>query len=194
MEFKNITDTILFCFWTFFKKTLTINWILLQLLEKLLQSYICTWYSDLSSNKAFVQQLRLAITTATRNIASRLLNSNIPEIVFNNLVPVAIQHAQDWEELKKRSKDLGGSPRDHVADYFGNKIHAAAYSRQAELDYLRGIATTLTPILLPTTHISTNNRVKVKIANFQYRTMFQTFSQRLQLIEFFSIIEGFFIF
>lgn len=125
----------------------------------MLETYVCTWYSSLSSNRAFVQELRFAIATATRNITARLFCADISQIIFNNLIPVALQHAEDWQELSKRAKMFGANPQDYVADYLGSKVHVASYSREAELNYLRGIATALTPLVLPTTNISTNNRV-----------------------------------
>lgn len=135
--------------------------IVFQLLEQILQTYVCAWYSDLSSNEAFVQQLRVAIATAATNISSRLFKADLSSIIFNNLIPIAIDHAKDFQELKKRAKDLGGSPTDHIADFLGSKIHPAAYSREAELNYLRGLTATLLPCLLPATHISTNNQVNI---------------------------------
>lgn len=133
---------------------------LFQLLEEILQSYVCTWYSTLSGNDAFVQQLRLAIATAATNITSRLFKADISRIIFNHLIPLGVHHARDWQELSRRAKDLGGAPTDYVADFLGSKIHPAAYSREAELNYLRGIAATLLPHLLPATHVSTNNQVR----------------------------------
>ncbi|XP_015608100.1 sorting nexin-14 isoform X2 [Cephus cinctus] len=130
-----------------------------ELLEQLLQTYVCTWYSDLSSDETFLQQLKITIATAARNIAGRLFSVNLAGIIFNNLIPVALHHAQDWKALIKRSKSQGGSPQDYVGDYLGSKVHPAAYSREEELNYLRGLVTALMPHLLPTTHISTNNRV-----------------------------------
>ncbi|XP_012271513.1 sorting nexin-14 isoform X2 [Orussus abietinus] len=130
-----------------------------NLLEQLLQTYVCAWYSNFSSDDAFVQQLKIAIATATRNIADRLLRANVPAIIFNNLIPIALHHAQDWRILSRRAKEQGGNPEDYVTDYLGPKVHPAAYSRSAELNYLRGLIMALMPHLLPATHISTNNRV-----------------------------------
>lgn len=132
---------------------------LFQLLEDLLQTYICTWYSDLSASEAFVQQLRLAIANAARNITSRLYQANISHIIFDHLIPVAVQHAKDWQELEKRAKNLGGQPSDYIFEYLGSKIHPAAFSRDSELNHLKGLVNVLMPQLLPETHISTNNKV-----------------------------------
>ncbi|EFN67435.1 Sorting nexin-14 [Camponotus floridanus] len=130
-----------------------------QLLEELLQIYVCAWYSDFSTNEAFIQQLRLAITTAAKNIAIRLLRADIGDITFTDLIPLAIKHAQDWNALVKKSKMDAKMPQDYVESYLGSKIHPAAYSREAELNYLRGLITALLPHLLPAIHVSTNNKV-----------------------------------
>lgn len=133
----------------------------LQLLEKLLQTYVCTWYTNFSANPSFVHQIRLAISTATRDIAGRLFRSDISEIIFSNLIPIALQHSRDWKALVEYSKPRSGEPEDWVADFMGQKIHPAAYSRESELNYLRGIVTALLPQLLPSTYISTNNKVRL---------------------------------
>lgn len=130
-----------------------------QLLEELLQIYVCAWYSDISTNEAFIQQLRLAITTAAKNIAIRLLRADIGDITFTDLIPLAIKHAQDWNALVKKSKMDAKMPQDYAGSYLGSKIHPAAYSREAELNYLRGLITALLPHLLPAIHVSTNNKV-----------------------------------
>ena len=54
---------------------------------------ICAWYSDLSSNEAFIQQLRLAITSAATNITNRLYKTDISDVIFNRLIPIGIRHA-----------------------------------------------------------------------------------------------------
>ncbi|XP_058798225.1 sorting nexin-14-like [Phymastichus coffea] len=131
-------------------------------LEEILQTYVCAWYSAVSSNEAFVQQLRLAIATTITNISSRLFRADLSSIIFKNLIPIAINHAKNYQELKKKAKELGGNPTDYVADFLESKIHPAAYSREAELNYLRGITAMLLPCLLPATHISTNNQVLLR--------------------------------
>lgn len=130
-------------------------------MEEILQNYVCTWYSDLSSNEAFVQQLRLAIATAATNITSRLYKADLSHIIFNHLIPLGVHHARDWQALKKRAESSGGKPTDYIPELLGSKIHPAAYSRKAELNYLRGAVATLLPHLLPATHVSTNNQVNL---------------------------------
>lgn len=131
----------------------------MQLLEKLLQTYVCNWYSNFSANASFVHQIRLAIGTAIRNISGKLLRADTSEIIFTNLIPLALQHARDWRALAKRAESHGGKPEDYVADYLAHRVHPAAFSRESELNYLRGVVTALLPHLLPSTYISTNNRV-----------------------------------
>lgn len=130
-----------------------------NLLEQLLQTYICAWYSEFSSDEAFVQQFRSAIAAAAGNIAQRLFRLDVAAVIFDHLVPIALQHAQDWRVLVNRAQNQGGNPVDYAADYLGPRIHPAAYSRDAELNYLRGLVTTLMPHLLPTTHFSVNNKI-----------------------------------
>ncbi|KYN30488.1 Sorting nexin-14, partial [Trachymyrmex septentrionalis] len=130
-----------------------------QLLEELLQMYVCTWYSDISTNEAFIQQLRLAITTAAKNITIRLLRADTATLAFDGLIPLAIQHAQDWKALLKMPISEVEMPQDYIGSCLSSKIHPAAYSREAELNYLRGLVTALLPHLLPAIHVSTNNKV-----------------------------------
>ncbi|XP_048505459.1 sorting nexin-14-like isoform X2 [Athalia rosae] len=89
----------------------------------------------------------------------RCLGKYTAAVIFDHLVPIALQHAQDWRVLVNRARDQGGRPTDYAADYLGSRIHPAAYSREAELNYLRGLVTTLMPHLLPNTHFSINNKI-----------------------------------
>lgn len=108
-----------------------------------------------------MQQLRSATATASKNIAVRLLRTDVTNVVFNRLIPLILQHAQDWKTLhaKIENASVTSDFRDHIIDYFGHEIHPAAYSRKAELNYLRGVVTAIVPYLLPATHVSTNNKV-----------------------------------
>ncbi|XP_076655780.1 sorting nexin-14 isoform X1 [Halictus rubicundus] len=132
-----------------------------QLLEDVLKKYVCAWYSDFSTNEAFVQQLRLATATATKNLVVRLLRTDIANVVFCRLIPLLLQHSQDWKVLSANSQNSYNAFhfRDHVIKYLGHEIHPAAYSRKAELNYLRGLVIAILPHLLPAVHVSTNNKV-----------------------------------
>ncbi|XP_066581339.1 sorting nexin-14-like [Prorops nasuta] len=130
-----------------------------QLLEELLDTYVCTWYSDLSTNTAFVQQLRLAMTMAIRNIANRALKADTSSLIFDCAIPLMIQHAKDWETLQKKAAAMGGKPQNYIRSYLGPNLHPAAYSHKAELIYLKGVVTSLISHLLPAIHVSSNNKV-----------------------------------
>ncbi|XP_053994319.1 sorting nexin-14-like [Hylaeus volcanicus] len=135
-----------------------------QFFEDLLQQYVCTWYSSFSTNYAFVYQLRLATTTATKNIADRLLRTDVANIILCRLIPLILQNAQDLKILNKKIQNTsdGSDFRKHMINYFGYDIHPAAYSREAELNYLRGLVTAIVPHLLPAVHVSTNNKVLLR--------------------------------
>ncbi|XP_043513618.1 sorting nexin-14-like [Frieseomelitta varia] len=132
-----------------------------QLLEDLLQKYVCAWYSDFSANEAFVQQLRLAAATATKDIAVRLFRTDVPNVIFCHLIPLVLQHAQDWKTFSAKMRDISDTScfGNQLIDHFGRQIHPASYSRKAELNYLRGAVTAIVPYLLPAIHVSTNNKV-----------------------------------
>lgn len=138
-----------------------------QLLEDLLEKYVCAWYSDFSANEAFVQQLRLATVTATKDIAVRLLRTDVPNVIFCHLIPLVLQHAQDWKTFKAKMRDVSDTScfGNQLIDHFGRQIHPASYSRKAELNYLRGVITAIIPYLLPAIHVSTNNKVSSKRFN-----------------------------
>lgn len=110
-------------------------------------------------NDAFIQQLRLAVTVALRNMTGRVLEADISGIIFRDLIPIGVQHAKHWRALVNKAKLEGGRPEDYVIEYLGINIHPAAYSRKAELNYLRGLATTLIPHVLPDIRVSVNNKV-----------------------------------
>lgn len=88
-----------------------------------------------------------------------MLRADVATIAFDGLIPLAIQHAQDWNALLKMSNSEVERPQDYIGSCLNSKIHPAAYSREAELNYLRGLVTALLPHLLPAIHVSTNNKV-----------------------------------
>ncbi|KAK9303202.1 hypothetical protein QLX08_004982 [Tetragonisca angustula] len=95
-----------------------------QLLEDLLQKYVCAWYSDFSTNEAFVQQLRLAAATATKDIAVRLLRTDVPNVIFCHLIPLALQHAQDWKTFSAKMRDVSDTScfGNQLIDHFGRQV------------------------------------------------------------------------
>ncbi|KAG7196813.1 hypothetical protein KM043_016926 [Ampulex compressa] len=125
-----------------------------QLLDQLLETYVCTWYSNFSMDQAFLQQLRLAIAIATKNLVARLLRMDVATILFQEFVPLMLQHAEDCEKMSRLSE-----PKEAMQIYLGVKIHPAAYTRHDELDYVRGLVAALMPHILPTIHVSANNQV-----------------------------------
>ncbi|XP_034949183.1 sorting nexin-14-like [Chelonus insularis] len=133
-----------------------------NLLENVLQTYVTSWYANVSADDAFLHQLRLATTIAIRNLTARLLRVKISQLIFDNLIPIALQHAQDWQVLAEQATKKGGNPDDFAVDYLGHRIHPAAYSREEEMSYLRGLVTGVLPHLLPSTYISTNNKVLLR--------------------------------
>lgn len=100
----------------------------------------------------------------------RLLRADTSIITFDGLIPLAIQHAQDWNALLRMSKSEVKTPQEYIGTCLSSKIHPAAYSREAELNYLRGLVTALLPHLLPAIHVSTNN--KVIIYSFEIHSSF----------------------
>lgn len=109
-----------------------------------------------------MQQLRFATATASKNIAIRLLRTDVTNVIFYRLIPLILQHAQDWKTLRTTVKESSDQSRfgNRLIDYFGREIHPASYTREAELNYLRGVVAAVTPHLLPAIHVSTNNKVR----------------------------------
>ncbi|XP_038206270.1 sorting nexin-14-like [Zerene cesonia] len=95
----------------------------------ILEQFINSWYSKITLQPFFVDELRHQLRYASASLLRRALKINYAELILERLVPCALRH---------HAVAAGGRARPH----------AAACNRAAELRYLRCVADALMPYLL----------------------------------------------
>nr|XP_034831483.1 lysosomal alpha-glucosidase-like [Maniola hyperantus] len=96
----------------------------------ILEQFINTWYSKITLQPFFVDELRHQLRFASASLLRRALKINYASFICSRLVPCALRHYSVWS--------AGGRP----------SIHVAASNRTAELRYLRCVTEALLPYLL----------------------------------------------
>jgi sorting nexin-25 len=134
-----------------------------ELLEFILRDFVNSWYSNISKNPVFINEVDKTIRMALGSLRDRLLELDITEIVTTRFVPILTAHFKDFYEAERaiRGKHLNRSVTESeeldlaiAAKYRDGKLHPAAslaYSdtKLVQQDYLRNLTKTLLPKLLP---------------------------------------------
>ncbi|CAN8098060.1 unnamed protein product [Discula destructiva] len=132
-------------------------------LDLITRDFIWSWYSKISPNPVFRNEVDKAIRTALENIRDRLFEVDLPEVLTTRLVPILTAHFRDFNEAERavRGRKLNRSVTESeeldlaiAAKYRDGKIHAAATLAYSDLkltqqDYLRKTAEKLLPQVLP---------------------------------------------
>ncbi|XP_063827879.1 sorting nexin-14-like [Ostrinia nubilalis] len=98
----------------------------------ILDQFINTWYSKITLQPFFVDELRYQLRYASASLLRRALKVDYPRVLTSRLVPCALRHY---------SVCAGAAPP---------APHPAAASRAAELKYLRSVTRAIMPYLLKT--------------------------------------------
>jgi sorting nexin-25 len=134
-----------------------------ELLEFVLRDFVSTWYSNISKNPVFVNEVDKTIRLALTGLLDIVLELDITEIVTTRFVPILTAHFRDFYEAERaiRGKNLNRHVTESdeldlaiAAKYKDGKLHAAASLAFSDLklvqqDYLRKMTRDLLPRLLP---------------------------------------------
>ncbi|CAG8976248.1 hypothetical protein HYALB_00009423 [Hymenoscyphus albidus] len=134
-----------------------------QLLEFILRDFVNTWYSSISKNPVFINEVDKTIRLALMNLLDAIVELDITEIVTTRFVPILTAHFKDFYEAERavRGKHLNRQVTESeeldlaiAGKYKEGKLHPAAslaYSdaKLAQQGYLRGLTKDLLPKLLP---------------------------------------------
>jgi len=134
-----------------------------ELLEFILRDFVNSWYSNISKNPVFINEVDKTIRMALGSLRDRLLELDITEIVTTRFVPILTAHFKDFYEAERaiRGKHLNRNVTESeeldlaiAAKYRDGKLHPAAslaYSdtKLVQQDYLRNLTKSLLPKLLP---------------------------------------------
>ncbi|KAI1327385.1 PXA domain-containing protein [Xylariaceae sp. FL0255] len=133
------------------------------LLDLILRDFVNSWYSNISKNPVFANDVDRAIRHALLAIRDRLLGVDLVEIVTSRMVPILTAHFRDAYDAeravrgRKLNRDITESDELDLAiaaKYRDGKIHPAAsltYSdtKLIQQDHLRQIVASILPQVLP---------------------------------------------
>lgn len=134
-----------------------------NLLDWTLRDYVSSWYTKITPNLSFVNEIERAIRTALINIRDRIFDVDIVEVVVSRVVPLVTAHLKDFYEAERaiRGKNLNRNVTESVeldlaiaGKYRDGKLHPASSLAYADLklvqqEYLRRILVRLLPEILP---------------------------------------------
>ncbi|ETS00361.1 hypothetical protein M419DRAFT_83538 [Trichoderma reesei RUT C-30] len=134
-----------------------------ELLELILRDFVRSWYSHISQNPIFENEVDKAIRQALLSLVDSLRNKDLADVVTSRFVPILTAHFHDFYEAEKsvRGRKLNRSVTESeeldlaIASKFRDgKLHPAASlsfpdTKMVQQDYLRSLVERLLPRLLP---------------------------------------------
>ena len=136
-----------------------------DLLDLIERDFVNSWYSNISKNPTFTNEVDKTIRMALTSLRDRILVLDMAEIITARFVPIMTAHFRDFHEaeIAVRGKYLNRSVTESeeldlaiAARYKDGKLHPAAslaYSdtKLVQQEYLRNMTKELMPKLLPET-------------------------------------------
>ncbi|KAI5922791.1 PXA domain-containing protein [Camillea tinctor] len=134
-----------------------------DLLELIERDFIKSWYSNISKNPVFANEVDRVIRHVILRIRDRLFEIDLVEVVISSIVPVLTAHFRDFDEAeravrgRKLNRDVTESEELDLAiaaKYRDGKLHPAAslaYSdtKLVQQDHLRHMIANILPKVLP---------------------------------------------
>lgn len=133
-----------------------------DLLNLITRDFIWSWYSKISENPVFRNEVDKAIRCALENVRDRLFEVDLPEVLTTRLVPILTAHFRDFNEAERavRGRKLNRSVTESeeldlaiASKYKDGRLHPAASLSYSDLkltqqDYLRQTTTKILPHVL----------------------------------------------
>lgn len=134
-----------------------------QVLSYMMRDFVDSWYSGISKNPAFPNEVDRAIRLALLSIKDQLTKLDLAETLTTRLVPILTAHFRDFYDAERsvRGKKLNRSVTESeeldlaiASKYREGKLHPAAtlsFSdiKTAQQDYLRKTVLKILPKVLP---------------------------------------------
>ncbi|KAE8741300.1 hypothetical protein FOCC_FOCC013154 [Frankliniella occidentalis] len=128
-----------------------------SLLNRILQDFVESWYSQISSDKAFELELRHCLRRACTIVLQRGLQINLAETIFVKLLPAAVNHLEDYLIIREMSQNQRIPFVRAAVQHLGTRLHPATFNRDRELDYLRQITECVLPSLVAQSQLQCQN-------------------------------------
>ncbi|QLI68043.1 Sorting nexin-12 [Metarhizium brunneum] len=133
------------------------------LLDLILRDFVCSWYSHISRNQVFPNEVDRAVRLAITNLLESLRHKDLAEIVTSRLIPILTAHFRDFYDAEKsvRGRKLNRSVTESeeldlaiASKYKDGNLHPAASlsfpdTKMVQQDYLRSLVERIVPKMLP---------------------------------------------
>ncbi|KAK0385187.1 hypothetical protein NLU13_7665 [Sarocladium strictum] len=147
-----------------------------NLLGLIQRDFIQSWYSHISKNDAFTNEVDKAIRSALSGIIDSLRHKDLAELVTSRIVPILTAHFRDFAEAERavRGKKLNRSMTESeeldlaiAAKFRDGQLHPAASlsfpdTKMIQQDYLRSLVARIIPQILPS-NITASRSVAILI-------------------------------
>ncbi|XP_054719236.1 sorting nexin-14-like [Uloborus diversus] len=117
-----------------------------ELLNLVMDRHIYSWYSELSKDEDFVQEIRTSLRFLFSSLLRRALQVDIVKLITEKAINALIKHLDCYLQAQKLGKST--NMEETVLCYLGEKLHPAMQSRQAELSYLRHLTSNVLPFIV----------------------------------------------
>ncbi|XP_042895599.1 sorting nexin-14 [Parasteatoda tepidariorum] len=118
-----------------------------EILNLVIEKHIYSWYSNLSKDDDFVQEIRTSLRFVFSSLLRRVCQVDLVQLITEKAANALCKHLDCYLQARKFRKP--NLPMEETVLFFlGDKLHPAMQSRQEELDYLRELTSNLLPFLV----------------------------------------------
>jgi sorting nexin-25 len=137
-------------------------------LDLILRDFVTSWYSHISSNPTFPDEVDKAIRVALSSLRDSFRDKDLAELLTSRIVPILSAHFRDFNDAERtvRGRKLNKSVTESeeldlaIASKFRNgQLHPAASlsfpdTKMVQQDYLRSLVSRIVPKILPRSILS----------------------------------------
>eukprot|EP00058_Branchiostoma_floridae_P010236 XP_002595724.1 hypothetical protein BRAFLDRAFT_275391 [Branchiostoma floridae] len=134
--------------WTSLKVTEKVDMALSEFLELVLRDFVYTWYRDLSTDEAFVDEMRVSLRFILSCLIRRIKKTDLPTFIVNKLIKAAMSHLDKYVRAME-SAPPGADLEKATLELYGSELHCVMQNRRTELQYLRYLSGEIFPYILP---------------------------------------------
>jgi sorting nexin-25 len=142
-----------------------------ELLDLILRDFVRSWYSSISKNPVFPNEVDRAVRFALSSLCDALREKDLAEIVTSRIVPLLTGHFRDFYDAERsvRGKKLNRSVTESeeldlaIASKFRDgRLHPAASLsspdvKMVQQDHLRSLVAKILPKILPENMVSSRS-------------------------------------
>ncbi|XP_044716144.1 PXA domain-containing protein [Hirsutella rhossiliensis] len=138
------------------------------LLDLILRDFVRTWYSHISRNPVFPDEVDRSVRLALSSLLASLSRKDLADVVTSRLVPILTTHFRDFYDAERsiRGRKLNRSVTESeeldlaiASKYRDGRLHPAASlsfpdTKMIQQEYLRSLVARVMPRVLPETMLS----------------------------------------